>query len=324
MILLATNEEDITTDFIVLELQRRGLPFFRLNSERLSEGFSSFSPTEDGKSWLIHWQDRELDLSKVKAGYYRRPGIPTASERISDDAAKQYAASEWRSLLASLLNAIEPLWLNSPLKIQTAENKPLQLCLAKQIGLPVPRSIVTNCYNDIIAFMKTSPVIIKPLREALVTISGEEKVLFTTLLNANDLSAADVESIKACPVIMQDHVSKALDIRVTVVGNRVLAAEIHSQDREETKTDWRNTSRLDLLHRAHTLPPEVSEKCIGLTQKLGLRFGAIDLILDKNGVYWFLEINPNGQWAWIENRTNLKISSAIVDELEEISTCSKN
>ena len=57
---------------------------------------------------------------------------------------------------------------------------------------------------------------------------------------------------------------------------------------------------------------------VALVDELNLRFGAIDLIRDVNGEYWFLECNPNGQWAWIENRTGLPISAAIVDELEGI------
>lgn len=60
-------------------------------------------------------------------------------------------------------------------------------------------------------------------------------------------------------------------------------------------------------------------KCINLVKDLNLRFGAIDLVCDLDGDYWFLEINPNGQWAWIENQTKLPIASSIVDELLKIS-----
>jgi glutathione synthase/RimK-type ligase-like ATP-grasp enzyme len=68
------------------------------------------------------------------------------------------------------------------------------------------------------------------------------------------------------------------------------------------------------------LPETVVAACIEVTAALGLRFSAIDLIQDRDGAYWFLEANPNGQWAWIENRTGLPIARAIVDELQAIST----
>ena len=73
-----------------------------------------------------------------------------------------------------------------------------------------------------------------------------------------------------------------------------------------------------MRHEAIELPADIVDKCRALTKALDLRYGAIDLIADRDGRYWFLEINPNGQWAWIERRTGLPLASAIVDELEAI------
>ena len=70
-----------------------------------------------------------------------------------------------------------------------------------------------------------------------------------------------------------------------------------------------------LHHEAILLPAEVSERCVALVQQLGLQYGAIDLILDEDDCYTFLEINPNGQWAWIENLTHLPISKEIANLL---------
>jgi glutathione synthase/RimK-type ligase-like ATP-grasp enzyme len=63
------------------------------------------------------------------------------------------------------------------------------------------------------------------------------------------------------------------------------------------------------------LPVDVASACISVTRDLGLRFAAIDLIEDPDGRFWFLEANPNGQWAWIEQRTGAPVSAAIVDAL---------
>lgn len=104
------------------------------------------------------------------------------------------------------------------------------------------------------------------------------------------------------------------DIRATVVGNQVFAVSIHSQDWEETRVDWRRGSNPHLLHEVIDLPDDLSEQCIRIVQSQLLRFGAIDLVLDSDGEFWFLECNPNGQWAWIENRTGLPIA-AITDEM---------
>jgi glutathione synthase/RimK-type ligase-like ATP-grasp enzyme len=106
---------------------------------------------------------------------------------------------------------------------------------------------------------------------------------------------------------------------VTVVGQKTFVVAIHSQDTEETQIDWRKGSNISLEHTVIDLPDDVRSRCISLVERLGLRFGAIDLIRDRSGDFWFLEINPNGQWAWIERRTGLPITAAIVDELEAIS-----
>jgi glutathione synthase/RimK-type ligase-like ATP-grasp enzyme len=116
-------------------------------------------------------------------------------------------------------------------------------------------------------------------------------------------------------------INKQFDLRVTVVGRNAFAAEIHSQDSEETAVDWRKGTRPDLVHKEHQPADDVAAKCIEITRSFGLRFSAIDLVLDHEGRYWFLELNPNGQWAWIERRVGLPISSAIAEELIGISKC---
>jgi glutathione synthase/RimK-type ligase-like ATP-grasp enzyme len=117
-------------------------------------------------------------------------------------------------------------------------------------------------------------------------------------------------------MILQREISKAADLRVIVVDDHVFATRIGSQAHEETKVDWRRGGRADLAHETVTLPTDIAEACVGVTRRLGLRFAAIDLVEDRTGHIWFLEANPNGQWAWIEQRTGAPITAAIVDGLE--------
>jgi glutathione synthase/RimK-type ligase-like ATP-grasp enzyme len=147
----------------------------------------------------------------------------------------------------------------------------------------------------------------------LITSSSTEQVIYTTRLP--EIAGADTEA--AAPGIYQTEIAKQRDLRVTIVGERVFAVAIDSQSRSETATDWRRGSVPDLAHELIELPADIQALCVRLVQ-LDLRFGAIDLVLDAEGRHWFLECNPNGQWAWIENRTGAPISSAIVDETERI------
>lgn len=56
------------------------------------------------------------------------------------------------------------------------------------------------------------------------------------------------------------------------------------------------------------LPKEIGIKCINVVKALGLKFGAFDFMLDSDGQYWFLEVNPNGQWGFVELEAGIPIS----------------
>jgi glutathione synthase/RimK-type ligase-like ATP-grasp enzyme len=192
--------------------------------------------------------------------------------------------------------------------------------VAVAVGLQIPETVITNDASVALNFISAGPTIAKTLYSAV--LEGDEgakseRVIFTNRISNRSFPLAAIE---AAPVIFQREIPKALDIRVTVVGERVFAAGIASQVREETSVDWRRGSHPDLPHAIHNLPSKIAERCVAIVRSLGLRFAAIDLVLDPHGAYWFLEANPNGQWAWIENRTGLQIASAIVDELYSISS----
>jgi len=313
MILIVTNKRDITSDFIVLELGRRGVPFYRLNSEDIPSGALRFWPQPD-QGWEIDVAGEALKLCDVSAAYYRRPGPPEPSP-AKDPATRDYLAGEWSAITRSLWNVLEGRWLSSPFAILRAEDKPRQLTLAVSLGFDVPETLVSNDFEAVGAFV-ASGAIGKPLRHSLVERGETGEVLFTTRLDP--LRPMDREAVSVAPVIYQREVRKAYDVRATVIGDRVFAVAIHSQDHDETEVDWRSGTRTDLRHEAIELPRPVIDKCLALTEALDLRFGAIDLIADLDGRHWFLEINPNGQWAWIERRTGLPLAATIVDELISI------
>lgn len=301
----------------MLELEKRGIDFFRLNAEDLTSSTVRYFPASGKNKFNLRICGRELSLSRINAAYFRRPGRPVASTNI-ESGHREYCESEWISLLKSLSSVLHYQWLNSPQAIDAAENKPLQIFLAAQMGFNIPETIVTNDVASAQELLDSGKTIAKPLRNALVKTGDQESVIFTTSVNAIDQRS--ISSIHAAPIIFQRQIEKEFDVRVTVVGNNVFAVAIYSQENVDTMVDWRNGENLTLKHLAIDLPDDVRELCIGLVNRLHLRFGAIDLIKDRRGKYWFLEINPNGQWAWIENRTGAPIASAIVDELIRIAT----
>lgn len=314
MILIVTSKRDLTSDFIVLELQRRGLPYLRVNTEDLPRGTFYCRPGIDD-TWHFELEGVPFDLAHVKAAYFRRPGTPEPLSEINE-AERPYSAAEWQATLQSLYWAIGDRWLNAPYAIALAEDKIRQLTQARKLGFLIPNTLIGNSPPEALAFAAGGGVIGKPLRNAVVSGPCSDRVVFTSRV-AIDVHT-DLLAISACPLILQQEIKKRYDVRVTVVGDRVFAATIDSQSNPDTEVDWRKTSTPDLPHSTYVLPPEVAKACVTLTKSLGLRFGALDFVLDLAGQFWFLEVNPNGQWAWIETRTGHPIAGAIVAELERI------
>lgn len=311
MILIATNKRDITVDLIVLELQRRGLSYFRLNTED-ADKLSWSMPGGDPSAIILRDGERAISLAEVTGGYYRRPLPPTPRLDLGPGVS-EYVSAEWASLLRSLWNALEGRWLNSPYAIQRAEDKPRQLAAARSMGLKVPATLITNDYTEALAFTAGGATIAKPLRRGLIEDpEGPGRVMFTSRIAGGDLEA---EAIVQAPIIFQREIRKRSDLRVTVIDDRVFAATILSQEHVETQVDWRRGGELRLAHTPFNLPADIADACVAVTRHLGLRYSAIDLIEDEEGSFWFLEANPNGQWGWIEMRTGLPIASALVDAL---------
>lgn len=313
MIVLITNQRDLTTDYIIRELKRRELPFARLNTEALGEANVRMRP-ECPEHDSLEIEGQTIHLANVTAAYFRRPEPPIPMSGVQAPADRTYCAAEWSALLKTIIGRLSGRWFNDPTAIIQAEDKPRQLIEARGLKMKVPETLITNDPAHARAFVAKYPAIVKPLRQALLDDEGPGKVVFTTRVGASGLAGTD-DALRAAPFILQAEVIKQYDVRVTVVDDQVFAASIQSQDHGDTETDWRRGVRPDLEHRVEDLPLALAEQCVSLTRSLGLRYGAIDFVRDRGGEYWFLEINPNGQWAWIEERTGLPIASAIVDVL---------
>jgi glutathione synthase/RimK-type ligase-like ATP-grasp enzyme len=132
------------------------------------------------------------------------------------------------------------------------------------------------------------------------TVGQDDEMLqiFTSAIKASDHAAFD--RVRLAPVLLQERIPKRHDIRVTVVDEWLVAVSMDPSDVPDATDDWRRARTEELNPQPHQLPPEIQRRCIALVRALDLRFGAIDLIETSDGEYGFLEINPNGQWAWLD------------------------
>jgi glutathione synthase/RimK-type ligase-like ATP-grasp enzyme len=307
MLLIVTNREDLTADWLILELQQRGTPYIRFNTEDYPQDTA------------IHWNlvdphleigQRNIASAQIDAVWFRRPVPPRLRPGLAaDDAA--WAAREATEALDGFWRTLNARWVSPPAAIRLADSKPLQLADAAALGFDVPDTEITSSVARVRALMERSQdgVICKPLRSGQVRKSGQS-LLFTSIVKPSQ-----VDNLGDEPHLFQARVAKRYDIRVTVIGDDIFATRIEQPVDSTPDVDWRRVRQESLSFTPETLPDDVAERCLSLVRHYGLAFSAIDLARRMDGGYAFFELNPNGQWAFVEQRTGQPLRARLADLL---------
>ncbi|KMY03619.1 hypothetical protein V476_21820 [Pseudomonas syringae KCTC 12500] len=305
-VLIISTVADVATDHVVGFLSRWGVEHRRVNTEDFPFNASLTLDFQEADRTSISLSGNCLPASAI---WYRRMRSPPLPKGM-DPGIYDFCLRENRAALLGGLQSQQARWMSAPTAVWKAEFKPYQLRIAKQVGLRIPRTIVSN---DPVAIRKANsdfgPLVVKPARSGHFIESGEEFSIFTTLMTRSDLE--ELDDAKWAPSIYQEHIKKLYDIRVTVVGDKLYSAAIHSQTDPQASVDWRRTANPKLPHSVIELPPLVVTQLQALMGLLDLQFGCIDLILSDQGEYVFLEVNPSGQWLWLDDQLDLGISEGV-------------
>ena len=310
-VLIVTASYDEAPKYVADKLDQLEVPYFRLDTDRFPREIDiSFSPSQ---GVTISDGGRTVSGDEIKSVWYRRNVAPYLQDDL-DSHVREFCTRESREFLDGVLSSLSTRrWLSDPSAIRKAERKLYQLTVAHQLGFTVPDTTVTNEQRSARQFAQGRHLIAKAISSGYVTRPSGNWAIFTSAVAPEDLG--DLDGLSLAPVTFQEMVEKKSDIRVTVVGGEVFAAEILSQDDMSSRVDWRATEDPDIGHRAHQLPQNVVDLCQRLVKQLGLGFGAIDLALTPEGNYVFFEINPNGEWLWLEDRLGFPISDRIAQWL---------
>lgn len=306
-VLVLTHWFDPTADHVVNELNARDIPVFRCNPGDFPQRLTLTATMEGSWTGCLRNEERTVDLDKIGCVYYRRPTAFEFPASLSDTE-RRWAAREARAGFGGIIAAL-PNWLNHPVAIGAAEYKPVQLADASKAGLIVPESLITNDADAARTFVeRVGRAIYKPLAGTSVTDEGKFRLIYTTVATADEID----DSIGTTAVLVQRFVDKAYEVRLTVVDNDFFAVRIDAKT-PSGQLDWRTDYR-NLSYEIIDTPPYVRQCVSELMQALNLRFGALDFSVTSNNDWVFLEINPNGQWAWIEENTQ-QVAAAIAGAL---------
>jgi glutathione synthase/RimK-type ligase-like ATP-grasp enzyme len=240
---------------------------------------------------------------------------------MSNDLDERYRAmciGESTAALEGFLDALhEARWVNDLERQRAAENKQRQLRLAARAGLRVPRTLVTNDPAAARQFFTETDgqTVAKLLRPLAVSMDAAEPFVYTNRVREEDLAGA--EALRHSPMVFQELIPKAYELRVAFVAGEVFAGAIDASGTSRGQVDWRLVAPEECRWRVSQLPADVSDGLRSLMSELGLVFGAVDLICTPSGEHVFLEVNPGGEWGMLERDLGLPISKAIAEALLE-------
>jgi glutathione synthase/RimK-type ligase-like ATP-grasp enzyme len=309
MILILTHEDDEHAEAVCSALTRSKRAFYVFRTADFPQKLKVTIPYNfAADDAYIDDGGQRVHIGDIHAVWYRRPLPPIPREDLTPQDAK-FVMMESAHLIQSLYRLLDnAFWVNPHLNVIAANSKPYQLRIAKELGFRIPRTLMTNDPSEIMRFYDACDgnLIYKCFISHGRFVDGQPKAVFTTALS-KQVVEDNLERVCLAPCTFQERIPKAVELRVSVMGDVMFTAQLASQEQEHTMVDWRIPSPeygvSDLPHSLVSLDPRVEDQIRSLMKRLGFVYGALDLIVTPDGETVFLEINPNGQWFRIEELT---------------------
>jgi hypothetical protein len=315
-VLIVTEKFDPHADHVIKVFNERQIPFFRLNTNDFHDDMRVVAQSDGGAIVLEdRWNRRHRFPDETRSVWHRKPVDPGPPSGVTNATTAHVILHETLEFMGYLGCDRRVPWLNNPHDNRMAQRKFPQIRLAGELGLRVPRTIVTNDPARAREFSRTveGRLLCKSMKEQGF-IDETAHFIFSRKVKPDEF-AAHADEVALCPSLFQEYVEKDHELRITIVGDEVFCCRLDSQSVHGAETDWRRVDPSKVPHRIVPLDPGVEAKLKQMLRHYGLRYGAFDMIVTPQGEYIFLELNPNGQWLWIELITGAPLTGALVQEL---------
>ncbi len=311
MILLITRRDDLTADYLIERLLSRGVPYLRFDVDHyLDDVFLTAEFDARGVRGEVTTPQGRAPLSAVRGAWYRRAMAPRLPHLDLTPGDREFAERESRHFLEGTMGALPVRWVNPWPAVHLWERKLGQLPLAAACGLRIPRTVVSTDAARLAGLAAGMPVVSKAIAQGFhETAAGVESV-YTHAPPVERLTDAYAASV--CPTLVQERLAKVADIRLTVVGERLFAARLDADLPDGL--DWRRPDT-PVRYSAVEVPARTAAAVLSMNRRASLRYGAYDFALMPDDEWVFLEVNPAGEFAWIEEELGFPIRDALVDEL---------
>lgn len=309
MILCITHSQDFyNIDLFFDYLQSKNIPYFRLNSDQINH-LHKISINEDSFE-IADENGKTVNSKEIKAVWHRKAWKISVPEELDEDYEKIFL-NEYGSLRYNLLTTLEDIpWSNPFEKERKADgNKMYQLKIAQKNNLIIPKTLFSNNEEKITQFFHEhcNGKAVAKLHGVISKSMSGENFLSTTIIDENNLEF--ISDITYCPMIFQPYIEKEYELRIVYVDGEFFTGKINNSE----NADWR-VSQGNFWSK-YDLPENIKANLILMMKEMGLYLGAIDMIKSTDGNYYFLEVNPQGEWGMLQKELNFPIAETIAGNL---------
>ncbi|HMY34472.1 MAG TPA: grasp-with-spasm system ATP-grasp peptide maturase [bacterium] len=313
MVLILTYDGDTTSDYIIEVLKNKKHPYLRLNSSLFFKEKITIAPLH--KFIEINGFKYTSDLLRViwfRRFYSYRNLKFIYPKRIVNKSDFPNLTFEFNKIIRTLYATLNSShWLLDPR--HAFVNKIEVLQTAKEIGLLVPNTTIIN-NKAFLSKKENSNLVSKSIAEGVgVKAKRYNFSMYTKTISPDFISKLPSLYV---PSLVQERIKKRYDIRIFYLNGRIFASAIFSQNNERTIDDFRiyDDNRPNRIV-PYKLPNAIKRGIRRLMKKLSLNIGAIDMVRSQTGEYYFLEVNPNGQFGMISHPCNYNLFEVVADYL---------
>jgi glutathione synthase/RimK-type ligase-like ATP-grasp enzyme len=317
-VLILTRRFDPEAARVSIKLLAKGIDSVRVNVEDIADDMKVRYKINDisGPKCEFTVGNRSINTSNFPVIWLRDFDSTIINFNIGENYDKftqRFCFEQWNDSLQILKDSLKSEWINRPESNLYASNRLRQLSLARDVGLKIPSTIITNDPEAAGEFYQdhNGRVVMKAVHHHGVEVEGKIYSMYTRTLTEECL--AKIDDLIYAPCILQERLEKKSELRVTVVGNIIFAAELETRSLSNNYDDLHRFPIAEIPKKAVNLDKMLEDCCLKMMKSLGLRYGAFDFIIDMNNQAHFLEINLTGDWYWIEHETKLPITDAMVN-----------